>query len=127
MFGEEPIMFIQKLSRFLDAEIVVDGEMFNETPNRTYHQFVTYHLRKLNLFITSSSVNDYSSLKNRYTKTMANVVFNVAGRLLPSRLNVSLQNKLKNQINNYVEDRYAASNKNLGRLIGVDLSPYGYY
>lgn len=127
MFKEDPLLFIEKLAIFLNRKIEVEKRLFNKKINTKSHEYAMYYMRALNVFRMSSSVNNYSSLSNKYTKKIANFLFVTAGTMFSKRLDVSLKNRLKKQVCSYVGDRYVESNKEISNLIEVDLSRYGYY
>lgn len=127
MFRHEPLLFIEKIGNFVKNKIDINEDLINKKLNTKSHEFTMYYMRFLNYFKKSSSINNYPSLSNKYTRKLANALFTTACTLFPTRLDIALKNRLKKQIINYVADRYVESNKELSKLLEVDLSPYGYY
>ena len=127
MFRDEPLLFIARIGDFLNVKIDVKEELLNKKLNIKSHEFVMYYMRFLNYFRRSSSVNNYSSMSNKYTRKLASALFATVCTLFPARLDTALKNRLEKQIYNYAADRYVESNKELSKLLEVDLSLYGYY
>lgn len=127
MFKNNNTGFINRLGGFLNVELNVSDEKFRKVVNKKENHFLMYNLRALNLFRRCSSVNDYSSLCCKFTRTIASAIINIPGAILPGRLDTILKNRLKLKIAKQVGGRYIESNKSLSELIGIDLSEYGYY
>lgn len=127
MFRNQPLLFLSRLSEFLDIELSVGSKSLERMLNRKKFYFVTYYTRWLNVFRKCSSVNDYSPLSNRYTQVVAGKLLQALGIAFPSYLDTALRQKLKLKISQWCGDRYVESNQDLSQLIGMDLSKYGYH
>jgi len=127
MFRDKPSLFIDNFSRFLNVEISVEKDNFEVVLNKKQFHFVIYYMRFLNIFRRCSSVNNYSQFSNKHTRKVINIIFKTMGTLLPSQLDTLLKEKLKLKICKWCGNRYVESNKELRKLIGIDLSKYGYY
>lgn len=126
LFCQEPKLFLKKLGRFLDIHLDVELSSFSERVNQKENLFMMYHLRCLNGFKKSSSVNNYSFLKNKYAKRIVNKLIR-AGYFLPNTWDENIKKFLYSQIAKFVGSRYVDSNKMVAQLIDIDLSQYGYY
>jgi hypothetical protein len=126
LFCSEPGLFLSKLEGFLDIHIDVELETFSERINKKENLFLMYHLRCLNGFRKSSSVNNYSFLKNKYAKRTVDMLIR-AGYFLPDIWDEKIKEYLYSQIAKFIGSRYVDSNKMVAQLIDIDLSQYGYY
>ncbi|MCB9205230.1 MAG: sulfotransferase domain-containing protein [Flavobacteriales bacterium] len=125
-FKENPTAFMNRLGNFVGKEINVERLAFEVRRNKKEHQFVNYHFRKLNVFLKSSSVNDFSSVHNAFTRSMANAVLHLCSVTVPAKLNQNLMNSMKLDIEQWCNGRYKASNAELQSLLGMDLQLFGY-
>lgn len=127
MFRDKPTLFMSKIGNLLDVEINLSKDKFKVVVNKKRNQFLLYNLRVLNAFRKSTSINNYSAFSNRYTKKVSNSVFSLMGKVLPQRLDALVKGKLDLTIAKWADNRYHQSNKELSKLIGIDLSRYGYH
>ena len=127
MFKEDPMLFITRLEFFLNVKIVIKENIFNTRWNKRDHFFIRYYFRFLNIFRRNTSMNTCFLFSNKYIEYFINLIIKILGRLTPRTLNMILLSKLNNTINDFVSNRYFASNKELDSLINIDLSKYGYY
>jgi len=126
LFCSDPGMFLDKLGRFLDIHLDVELETFSERINKKENLFLMYRLRCLNIFRKSSSVNNYSFLRNKYAKRIVDTLIR-AGYFLPSTWDEKTSEYLYAQIAKFVGNRYVDSNKKVAQIIDIDLAEYGYY
>jgi len=126
LFKTKPSVFISTVGKALNADILIDDRLFNQEINKRTFYFAAYYLRSLNNLRKSSSLNNFSSYSNKYTAKASDTFVNMAGAVLPLHLNIKLRRKFRLQVDNWVGNRYAESNKELSKLIGIDLSEYGY-
>lgn len=126
LFCTDPGLFLDRLERFLGVTVDVEVEVFSERINQKENLFLMYHLRFLNVFRKSNSLNNYSILKNKYFKRIVNTMIR-AGYFLPNTWDEKIKKKLYEQITEFVGSRYIDSNKKMAKLIDIDLSQYGYY
>lgn len=127
MFRDEPLIFVTRIGDFLNTSLDIKEEVFDSKINVKSNELVMYYMRSLNHFRKSSSLNNYSPMSNKFTGKLANAFLKGTSLLYPAGLDTALKNRLKSQIENYVADRYIASNKEIGKLLDIDLSRYGYY
>lgn len=127
MFRDKPSLFMSKLGSLLKVEIKLDKDKFKEVVNKKRNKFFMYNLRALNAVNKSTSVNNYSIFSNRYSKKVANALFSIMGTLLPQRLDDLVKEKLDLKISKWTGTRFLKSNQELSKLIGTDLSKYGYH
>lgn len=127
LFLQKPSEFIETIGDFINININIDTETFKKFDNRKSNHFSMYYFRALNIFRKSSSVNDNSSLSNKYTVLISNMIFKILCLLFPTKLDLKLKRKLMNQIHIEVGDNYKRENVQLSKLIGIDLGKYGYY
>ena len=127
MFKLTPHLFIEKLGIFIDRKIEIDEKYFKVYHNRKKHFWIIYHFRRLNIFLRSNVLNYHSQYYNRYTRYLALKLQNMLGLLTPEKFNKKIKLRIKKFISNWVNDRYTENNKQLSKLIGVDLKKYGYF
>jgi hypothetical protein len=127
MFRDQPSVFMSKLGNLLKVDIGLEKNVFNEYVNKKRNKYLAYYLRALNALRKSNSVNNYSVLSNRSTRKVANAIFSILGRVTPQRLDGLITKRAEKIIASWVGVRYSKSNKELSKLIGIDLSDYGYY
>ncbi|NQZ67549.1 MAG: sulfotransferase domain-containing protein [Lentisphaeria bacterium] len=126
MFKSEPQLFIDKLGGILNLQISMHEDAFNKKIHMR-GKAISYYMRTLNLFRRSSSVNNYSSLSSDFTRKAVIAISIILSKILPSWVESALKDRLKLKISNWVGDRYVASNKELSKLIDINLSQYGYH
>lgn len=127
MFKLDPKQYIKLLGDFVDKCIVVDEKRFKVKHNSKNHLFTLYYFKWLNLFKYSNSNNYYSNLNNRYTTLIANMLYCFFNILIPKSWDVKTKAKLQKVVNEWVGNRYIASNQELSEIINIDLAKYGYY
>lgn len=127
IFRDFPDVFIQHIGNFIDQDIVVDNQRFKEKYNTKENPFLLYKFRLMNLFLFCNSSNFYSSLHNPVSKKMASLFLKLAKFFVSSKLNQKAKDNLSSYIDGWAGDRYEKSNKELSKLIDMDLSLYGYH
>lgn len=126
LFSSSPGLFLDRLGRLLGINLEIELEAFSERINKKENLYLMYHLRYLNVFRKSSSVNNYSFLKNKFSKIIVDSLIR-AGYLLPASWDEKIKEYLYTEIAEIVGNRYIDSNKKVSQIIDVDLSEYGYY
>ena len=126
LFCSDPDLFLDRLGHFLDVNLGIELEAFSERINKKENLYLMYHLRCLNVFRKSASINNYSFLKNRYAKKIVDRLIR-AGYFLPTAWDEKIKEQLFKKIAKFVGNRYVDSNKKVAQIIDVDLSQYGYY
>ena len=118
--------FISEIDDFVGKTLAFDQDSPSKKINKTSDYFVNYHFRIANLFLWSNSLNNYSSLKNRYIGKVASLMIRAASFVLPSLLDKLRKQKMEKEISNWVADRYKVCNKELSEVIELDLSLFDY-
>jgi len=126
MFKRTPVEFINSISAFINANIEIDESAFENYSNQTNRTIVRFYFRFLNYFIFSNSLNNYSFLKNKFSKKLSLFFKSIVSMLIPKKWDKRLNLKLAAYIEQWVGDRYASSNVELSKLIDIDLTKYGY-
>jgi len=127
LFRDDPSSFVSRIGEFIGSEVTLEEDLFKKRANKKSHQSVMYYLRCVNVFRRATSANNYSALSNRVTRNIAKLIIKVAGLLAPSFLDNAVTGKLKRQVAEIIGDRYVESNRELSKLIDIDLSEYGYH
>lgn len=127
LFKESPRQFINQIGDFVGKKIEINESRFNVFINRKTNHYVNYHLRFLNYFLKSNSLNDYSSFNRRFTKRTALKFLAFLYYLTPNRLNQKILENLREYIEEWVGNRYQKDNKELSKIIEMDLEEFGYY
>ena len=123
MFRDAPLEFTGLLGNFVGKKIDVRPQQFQLKVNAKKDHYVNYKLRSLYFYLRHSENN---SLFGRLKKNIIRKIFSLAKVIVPQKFNSNLQEGFKKEIKSWCKDRYTASNKVLGSLIGIDLSKYGY-
>jgi len=126
LFVKDPMAFFKSLEDFVESKISIDPEQFTVRSNAQQHTYLFYHLRRLGIFLRSNSLNNQSRWYSPKTRAFVFKGYDLMGKMGFDRLNTKLKKKLAQKIDNIVGDRYQESNVELSRLIGIDLSQYGY-
>ncbi|WP_419662622.1 putative sulfotransferase domain protein [Desulfosarcina variabilis str. Montpellier] len=127
LFKLHPQEFITSIERFLSLNININSITFDIFLNKKKDHFLMHGLRFTNLFRRSTSVNNYSWLCNCCTMIVAEAGLNILGKVVPDRLNRITTERLKRIIYKWTGTRYLKSNQMLSKIIGIDLSEYGYF
>lgn len=127
MFRATPMDFVDRIGVFVDKEIQFDPGQLAKKVNYKPDKFAMYHLRWLNVFRKSTSLNDYSVFSNRITKKISEALFVLLNSAIPGAMDERLLERLKVDIREWVGDRYVDANRQLGRAIGIDLGSFDYY
>jgi len=122
MLNKKPIDFVKGIGNFVSVKI--DENFVNPAVkyNVRTEGSLTQRFPVLNLFCRKSSVNAYSPL----SFPMFSKLIHAANWLIPGK-SASYTEKIKQQIEHIIKDRYQDSNRELSDLIGMDLSAYGYH
>lgn len=126
LFETNSTLFFEKLSAFVGKEIKTSPSDHHKKLNRSGNHYLNYKLRNLNLFLHSSSVNNHSALKNSISRNLSNLARTALRPLIPPNFNTSLQTRMKQEIEQWSEGRFTASNRITRDLIQIDLAEYGY-
>lgn len=121
MLSKKPTDFVQGICNFVSVEI--DKNLINSAAkyNVRAKGSITQRYPALNLFCKKSSVNAYSPL----SLPIFSKLVRIANGLIPSKSR-SFVDKINQQIEQIINNRYQDSNRQLSELIGMDLSEYGY-
>lgn len=122
MFRDNAELFLQRLGEFVSVDLSGMSAKVTTVHNRRAANSTTPRFPFLNLFLARSSVNAYSRLYMPMSKPLIHLVSRLTGT--GSRARVE---KLKQQIDGIIQDRYERSNRELSGMTGLDLSVYGYH
>ncbi|MDW3192742.1 MAG: sulfotransferase domain-containing protein [Cytophagales bacterium] len=118
--------FLSEIGQFVGRKLAFDQINLDEKINKTSNHFINYHFRVANHFLWSNSLNNYSSLNNRYMGKAVSLMAKAAAFFIPPRLDELRKRKMEIEINQWVADRYKVCNQELSQEIGLDLSLFGY-
>lgn len=127
LFRSNPGEFFQYLGQFVGRKIVVDQANVKKVINKRRFLYAKYRFRLLNYFTVSNSYNNYSALSNDFTRPTFESFLVALGHFLPDSLDRELKQRLRKRIRRIVKDYYVKSNLRLQKMIGYDLSAYGYF
>jgi len=127
MFAREPSLYFGKLGEFLGKDVEVDSSQLEIYANKAQYAYVSYRLRGLSYFLYSNSLNNYSSLKSKPTAWLASRLIRMAKAIIPDSWDSKLKRDMASYIQSWVEHRYENPNKDLEKLLGIDLAKYDYY
>jgi len=122
MLNRKPVDFVQRIGSFVSVKI--DENLFNPEVkyNTRAESPITQRFPALNLFCRKSSVNAYSPL----SFPIFSKLIQATNRLFPGKSRYHIE-KVIQQIEQIIGNRYRDSNRELSELIGTDLSEYGYH
>lgn len=126
MFSRDPESFFTRFGGFLGHSFDVDSLPLATRVHEREDIYLAYRLRGLNRYMKKSSLNAYSSSYSPRFAAVATAIVNKLAQVLPGSLDASLKQKLEAQVSAWAGDRYACSNTQLSRAIGVDLGTFGY-
>lgn len=118
--------FVSEIGEFVGRKVDFDRNDLSKKVNKTSNHFINYHFRVGNRLLWSNSLNNYSSLKNRYVGKAVSLMVRASPFFIPPRLDKLRKQKMEIEINQWVADRYQACNQELSEEIGMDLSSFGY-
>lgn len=127
LFASTPHIYFSKLSDFIGRKIVVDDERILFRANTKEHKYVLFRFRWLNYFLYKNSLNNYSPLRNKIFFPAAKLLQKLCIKLTPKWLENKLLMKQQIYIDLCIKDKYKQSNRELSRLIDMDLSKLDYY
>lgn len=127
LFKEDSEEFINRLGDFIGCKIDYIQSQQKIFRNKTKDHFVLYYFRYLNYFTSSRSQNNYSGLYYKNTKFIAIWIQKFLFKITPKSLNQYVLISTKKFVHNFVGNRYENANRQLSKLIGFDLSKYGYH
>jgi hypothetical protein len=122
MFRDNAELYLKKLGEFVSVDLSGVSANVTTVHNKRAANSTTPRFPFLNLFLNRSSVNAYSRLYMPMSKPLIHMVSRLTGT--GSRARVG---KLKQQIDEIIQDRYESSNRELSGMTGLDLSVYGYH
>ena len=127
LFDSDKAAFFQRLGKFIDRDIQLPQKsIFSKRHNTKTNHYSNYKFRFLNTFIHSSSVNNYSSVKNRISKRLAISIMKQLSRLFSRKFDQRIQDDLKKQIVIWSNERFVASNIITQNLTNLKLSEFNY-
>jgi hypothetical protein len=121
MLRDNATQFLQRIGDFTGTDIAALADRARVSHNPRREDFLVTRFPLLNLFRCKSSVNNYSPL---YLPG-AEYLLRGVDALIPLS-NQRHQRRVRRRVEAIIGDRYAASNRELSELIGIDLSRYGY-
>ena len=126
LFQRKPEDFIARIGKLVGKEVLINHLKVEDKINQTQKHFAKYYLKSLNRLRFSNSLNNFSQLKRRPTAKAAKAFVTLFSFFIPKSWNQTLKSKMRREIEYWAGDRYANSNRELSRLIGVDLSEFDY-
>ena len=127
MISADPDSFINRICEFSDIP-VPEGIPFSERSNARTTYFSYTFLRRIVPLFRSSRGNNYSPalLGREPGKAVHRAMIDGISKIVPKSLEKRTKQRLQRQIEEMTAVTYAASNRETERLIGMDLSAFGY-
>lgn len=122
MFKEDLNLFLTHLGNFTKTDLMGWEQMGKEIINKRSNDFVLSRFPFLNLFFKKSSINAYSPLYIRGGEKLIPYANWVLGPFVKNYLTT-----LPKSLDSFVGDKFVKTNQELSKLIGIDLSRYGYF
>jgi len=122
MFRNHPGRYLQRLGDFVSADLAGLAGQARIFHNERAKNPIIPRFPFLNLVFGKSSVNAYSPLHIPLSESLVDA----ANRFMRAGRGAYID-KLKQQTARFVGDRFAAGNRKLSELTGLDLRDYGYY
>ena len=127
MFRDNNTLFLKYLSEFVKKEIKVHKDDFQAVVNKKSNLFLKYKFRKLNMFLTKSSLNNFSFLHSKFSWFISLSLVFIIKLFLPNKYEKNIKKVLLEKVKIHLEDRFEKDNKELSKIINIDLSDYGYH
>lgn len=127
MFSTNSKLFLKQIGDFIGKEIKVNENDFNTVINKKKNLFIKYKLRKLNVFIKSTSLNNYSFLHSKVSLFLSLSFAFILKLFTPKSYEKNIKKRLYEKVKISLGDKYENDNKELAQIINIDLSEYGYY
>lgn len=127
LFNSNKALFFQMLGEHVNETITTQTENFKKPYNIKKNHFVDYKFRFLNKYIkSSSSLNGSSRLKFYTSKKIAIKLKRFVSYFSSEKLNQSIKNDLKKEIEQWSVGRFEKSNKITKQLTNLKLEEFGY-
>ena len=127
MIGAAPQDYIDRICKFVNIDSP-ENMPFQKKANerKTYFPYVA--LRRIVPLIRSSRINGYSPslLGRKRGRKFQRKMLNAMSKVVPRWLDERAKKRLQQQIEDLTKDTYVASNRELEKLIGLDLGAFGY-
>ena len=121
-FKDTPHRFVTDIGKFVSVDIHIDKLNFNVIHGKRTTNIIESKFPFLNYFTHCSSVNSYSPF---YVKGSSRLIDRM--NEIFYKFDSNYMKKLMRQVDSIVKDRYQEGNRQLSKLIGTDLSKYGYH
>lgn len=118
--------FIKSLGDFLERDLTNESLNFDKRINTKSNHYLNYKLRFLNPLISSSSVNNSSSLNNKITKSIIIQIKKTIAYCISNRNNESIKRNLRKEIIEWAGNRFNLTNQITQELINMKLEEFGY-
>jgi len=127
LFVQDPHHYVATICAFVGIPTPEDLP-YNIKANPRRSHIASYYLRWLTCINRSSSANGYfpQLFGRRAGKLIDRSIKTAVTAVMPSVWEKALGKRLESQIELFVGDRYAESNRRLGSLIDMDMGAYGY-
>jgi hypothetical protein len=122
MFKEDLDLFLTHLGNFTKTDLMGWEQMGKEIINKRSNDFALSRFPFLNLFFQKSSINAYSPLYIRGGEKLIPYANWFLGPFVKNHLTT-----LPKSLDSFVGDKFVKTNQELSKLIGIDLSRYGYF
>ena len=127
MFSTNSKLFLKQLSNFIGIDVKVKEDDFDIVINKKKNLFIKYKLRNLNVFIKSTSLNNFSFLHSKVALFISLSFAFILKVLIPRGYEKNVKKRLFEKVKTGLGDRYENDNKELSQIINIDLSKYGYH
>jgi hypothetical protein len=122
VLNKAPEKFVQRIKKFSESESTIDSTYWEERINQTSSFSNLAIRRKLNRFVypNSSWISQGAFFFTRKIRRVWPFL------KLPKYFDRRIERKLKNEIDNYVQDAFVESNRELQKITDIDLVDLGY-
>lgn len=122
MFKEDLGLYLTHLGNFTKTDLSNWEQMGREIINKRSNDFILSRFPFLNLLFQKSSVNAFSPLYIRGGEKLIPLANWALGPFSKAHLST-----LPKFLDSFVGDKFIKTNQELSKLIGIDLSRYGYF
>lgn len=127
MFAKSPELFFDALGNLVGKKITIDREKLAVRRNEKTNKYISYRWRFTNFLSVKNSLTGYSPFASATGARGVKLLKSMLGKLIPKSAEEKLLRTQKASIDKYIGDRYFEKNREISRLIGIDLSKYGYH
>jgi hypothetical protein len=127
MFSREPNIYFGYIGQLIGMQIVFSLKKHAVKRNVKVNRYINYKMRWTGFFSTDNSITGNSPFFSPFGRAFFKGLKSLLGFFIPQSVEARLLERQKNLIEQYIGDLYKETNEKLSKLIGINLSDYGYH